>query len=112
METPNPRPSKAWIIITSPKQDQKVVAGSKLAISGQLARVQREPSIQVTLYQSHGTHNKNGVVLVKANIPVYGSAKFRGTLAVPKYSVSKGSHFTLVFKYPMVQQKLTYPLGS
>ncbi len=73
----NESPSMSWIIITSPKPDQRVEAGLKLEISGRLSRVQREPSIHVMLFQSQGTHDNNGVVLVKANIPVQGSGAFR-----------------------------------
>jgi len=104
-------PSTLWIQVISPKPNQRLKADSTLSISGQLARVQREPSIHVTLYQSPSSNDaKNGIVLAQGNIPVLGSATFKGTLTVPKFSESKGNHFTVVFKYQGVPQLFSVPL--
>lgn len=92
-------PSKSWIqgIIMS---NSPLKAGVTLDISGRLARVQRNPNIQVLLYQSKGPNYKeNAVRLVQKNLAVTGNATFNGSLTVPNLDTSYGTYFTLVFKY-------------
>ena len=106
-------PSKWWIQVTSPKPNQVIKTGDILVISGQLARVQREPSIYVSLYQSPSLNYENyGTKLVAGNIPVQGSATFNGTLRVPKFNKSNGVYFILMFKYHWVPQVFIVPLGK
>ncbi|QSO48446.1 hypothetical protein [Alicyclobacillus mengziensis] len=98
-------PSKSWIQGTVTKSDLILKAGTILNISGRLARVQRNPNIQVTLYQSKGAdYRENAIELVQKNLPVTGSANFTGTHTVPNFTTPNGSYFTLVFKYKGVPQ--------
>lgn len=104
-------PSKLWIQVTSPKSNQTIKAGSTLDITGQLSRVQREPNIQVTLYQSVSSNYKEkDVQLAQKNVPVTSNATFNGTLLIPHFDKSNGTHFTLTFKYKGVPQVFTLAL--
>lgn len=98
-------PSKSWIQGTVAKSDSILKAGTIVNISGRLARVQRNPNIQVTLYQSKGAdYKKDAIQLVQKNLPVTGSANFTGTFTVPTFDTSNGGNFTLTFKYKGVPQ--------
>lgn len=106
-------PSTLWIQGTVTKSDAILKAGTILNIVGELARVQRNPNIQVMLYQSKGLdYQKNSIKLVQKNILVTGSASFTGALTMPAFNTSNGSYFTLVFKYKGVPQPFTVLLQN
>lgn len=98
-------PSKSWLQGTITKSNSILRIGTILHISGQLTRVQRNPNIQVALYQSTGADDQNHATkLAQKNLPVTGSANFKGTLTVPTFRKLSGGYFTLVFKYQGVLQ--------
>ena len=93
-------PLKSWIQIISPTMNQTIQGGTALDIAGQLSRVPREPTIQVTLFQSVSSNYKErGVRLAQKALSVAASATFKGKLSIPRLDSANGDYFTLVFRY-------------